>query len=359
MPWYTNEGKDPHHSLRTDTQYMRNFAALAFRSRAAENQKRALLGELEKLLEANGFKKEAIPQSTPHRLSYVEKGYLDTYGFAFDDNRALNDSFDCSLYFNEPCSLAVTIGGRDLLTIRALLPGRAIKEAQSIASEAEELFDKKFEFAYSERFGYLSPSLERCGSGEIMSVVLFLPALSLSDEIFTLSRHCQGFGATLSPMFKHKGNPGDLYTVAYSPHHLCDRKAASSGFDALISNIISKEKQYEGIIFSERSKIIIDKAYRALGSLLYARRMSEDEMLAHLSSLRLLCAAYPDKKDEQALPLQKINILFAECLNASVASFDSNIRTQDELEEMRSLRIKELLNDKKIVPEPSITSKKV
>ena len=358
MPWYTAEGKDPHHILRSDAQYIRNFASIPFSGRAAENQKCALFSELEKLLEANGFKKEPIPQGTSHRLSYAEKGYLDTYGFICEDNGEISDEYDRSLYFNEPCSLAVAVGGKDLLTIRALLPGRAVKEAQIIAREAEELFDKKFEFAYSSHFGYLSPSLERCGSGETLSAILFLPSISAFDEINILSRQCHGLGAALLPMFNHKGNPGDLYTLTYSPHHLSNRKAAAVGFDSIISSIIKKEKQYESIIFSEKSKIITDKAYRAMGIMLYAKRMSEAEMLSHLSSLRLLCAVIPDKKQEHPVALQKINLLFAECLNASVAASDDSVKTQDELEEKRAVKISDLLTDKNSDTSPTSSSKK-
>ena len=347
MSWYTTEGKDPHHTLRSEVQYIRNFAALPFSDRAPENQRRALFSELEKLLEANGFKKEPLPEGVIHKLSYAEKGYLDTCGFSSSSKEDIAYDHDCSLFFNEPCSLAVTVGGKDHISIRSLLSGRAIKEAKSIASEAEELFDKKFEFAYSHHFGYLSPCPYRCGSGEILSAILFLPALSLSNETADVERYCRRQGVTFSPTFTYKGNPGDMFTLKYSPHHLSDRRAAASGFDALISGIIEKEKQYEGIIFAERCKIITDKAYRALGAMTYAQSMSEEEMLCHLSSLRLLCAASPDKKESHAVKLPKINLIFAECLNASVASTSGGIGSYEELEEKRATRLKELLCDKK------------
>ena len=53
MSWYTTEGKDPHHTLRSEVQYIRNFAALPFSDRAPENQRRALFSELEK--DASGY----------------------------------------------------------------------------------------------------------------------------------------------------------------------------------------------------------------------------------------------------------------------------------------------------------------
>ena len=350
MSWYKTEGKDPHHTLRSEAQYIRNIASLPFSEKADNSKEQAVLKELETLLEANGFKKEPFPKGILHQLSYVEKGFLDADAFSSQKSGTLLYNEGCRLYFNEPCSLAVSIGGRDLLTIRSLLPGRAVKEAQSIAVEAEELFDKHFEFAYSPHFGYLSPTLSRCGSGLTLSALLFLPAITGAGEINKLIRSSYGFGASLAPMFNYQNNSGDLYLLTHSPHHLSDQRSAAAGFDSLITKIIEKEKQYESIIFAEGSKIIIDKAYRAIGALMYAVRMDEREMLSHLSSIRLLCTLSSERNEAPPVPLQNVNQIFAECLNASIASAYPEISCDEEVDEKRAVRIKSLLNERKAAP---------
>ncbi len=342
MSWYTTEGTDSLHVIRSETKYIRNLTSLPFSPKIDAKQLSDLSEKAEKILNANGFKKERINQSPTSIMSYAEKGFLDV-----DLCNGARESASFSLYFNEPCSLAVTVGGKDHFTVRSLLSGRAVSETRSIAIEAEELFDRQFEFAYSPHFGYLSPSLMRCGSGEFFSALLFLPAAARLGEIDKLSLICMRFGASLTPAFNHPGNSGDMYFLSFSPHFLSDGASCARGFDALITSIIEKEKLYEGIIFEEKRKIIIDGAHRAMGALLFAKRIGEDEMLSHLSSIRLCVADPTDKNDAPQISLSTLNLLLAEGLNSSVSSSFPTILNCEELEERRAELIKGLISGKK------------
>ena len=352
MSWYTTEGADNLHVIRSETQYIRNITALPFSSKMSSKQLSDLSEKAEKILNANGFKKEQIGQSPANIASYAEKGFLDAN---LCDSYSANTSF--SLYFNEPCSLAVTVGGRDHLTIRSLLSGRAVTETRSIAIEAEELFDRQFEFAYSPSFGYLSPSLNRCGSGEYFSAILFLPAAAKLGEIDKIALKCQNFGAKLTPMFTHPKNSGDMYHLSFSPHFLTDSASCARGFDALISSVIEKEKLYEGIILEEKRKIIIDSAHRAFGTLLFAKRISEDEMLSHISSIRLNYADISNETDSPPVSLSSLNLLLAEGLNSSILSSSPKISCEEELEERRAEFIKTLLSAEKSNQRPIPSAK--
>lgn len=346
MAWYNTEGALPHHVIHSQTKYIRNFQSIPFSNRADKAQIDSIKPRLEKLLEKNGFKKESLERNDLYQfLSFAEKGFCDADTSLLQNSASSSQGLkisDLSLYFNDPCSLAVSVGGRDLLVIRSLLSGRAIKETQSIALEAEELFDREFEFAYSERIGYLSPDVYKCGSGEFFSALLYLPASRAEafEEIKALAFANQ---TSISPFYRDRENSGDMYVVTHSPSHLSDRFHAASGFDILISDIVEKEKTAEGIFFAENGKLIIEKAYRAYGTLMYARQISEEEMLSLISSIRLCLATAPESFSH--LSANTVNLILSECMNFSVMSSYPECGSYEELDESRALLIRKILDN--------------
>ena len=326
MSWFTTEGKHPHHVIFSKTTFARNLSGMPFTKRMSEKSVDSFFKKADALLTKNGFRGEILSENDPiYPLSLAEKGFIDKGMLISNPRRAV--------YFNEPCSLSVSIGGRDLISISSLVSGLAMTETRNIAVGAEELLDREFEFAYNEQVGYISATASLCGSGAIFSALLFLPALAAQGEIADLRRSCADQGVSIEPAFV--GGGGDLYFISNSPSHLCDESQAAEGFSSLIEAIIDRETALEGIITEGNGKIIVDRAWRAYGQLLYARRLEESDILNLSSALRLALAATEGKAKLPPVTVKELNLMLGECLNASVTA-SSGCNSEEEIATARA-----------------------
>ena len=347
MSWYnSNESTNPH-ILWSRVRYMRSLSALPFsRSQSDETEREyeARDEELERIMNANGFHKHMLSKSGDvDALSLLEKQFVNAAFARSDAERAL--------YFNEPCSLAIFTGAECYVTIQALLGGAALFEAHKIASEAEEMLDREFSFAYSDKLGYLCSDIALCGSGIELSCALYLPSArhgSRSQEIRNLT---DAFGASISPFFSRYDNAGDIYVVTYRPPFACNELDEVTAFSRFIDRLVEKERVQARIIFASKSTLIIDKAYRALGTLASARMIDEEEMASLLSRIRLALCLDDTNHDAPINDVSFINTLFSESLNASVISGAGGVCSSfDECRALRAKRINALCREKLLNP---------
>ena len=336
MSWFNTEGYRPHHVIYTQTKYIRNLSALPFASSDAKLLEDEMQ-RIDKVMTENGFKRENIPDGNcPQALSLAEKGFV---GIDFCENESVR-----ALYLNEPCSLAISIGDSDLITIRSLLSGLAVAESKNVAAGAEELLDGEFEFAYSDAFGYLTSLPSSSGSGTELSVLLYLPALtSVSAE--RVKETCASSGARFTRAFAYESNADHLYRLSYVPKRFEDENREVIHFTSLVERIIELEKGLERIVFTGQDKAIIDKAMRAMGILLFATVICEEEMLSLLSDVRLALTLGLEYESLKITSV-KLGEILAECLNASIiASSAIPCVDMDECNALRAERIKEILSD--------------
>ena len=309
MSWFITEGQNPQITIWSTTEYIRNLASMPFR-RADSESEHMLFAKADSILTKNGFRKQELPDGLSSEIMSLEEKQLINHSFAMITKRR-------ALYLNEPCNLSISLGDTNFLVIRSILGGLSIEESRKIAAEAEEMLDDCFDFAYSQKFGYLSPNISSCGSGCIFSAALFLPAMTESDEINALTEECLSRGISLSPMFLHN-DCSKIYKLSYKPSHTKNETQEAEFFKSALQKIATYESKMINIIFSEKRKLIEDGAWRAFGNLSFARLLSESELLIAVSDIRLalmLC--------ENGLPpigIPTLNKLLSQCLNASVSA---------------------------------------
>ena len=330
------EGKSSNHAIFSKTVYTRNVSGMPFPRRLGEKALDSITKKIDGILQKNGFRCESISENDAlYPLTLAEKGFVGKE-FLFSDCKK-------SIYFNEPCSLSVALGGKDLISISSLLGGLAVPDTRNIASGAEELLDKELEFAYDEHVGYYSSSPALCGSGTLFSVLLFLPAARLMGEISQIRSKCAEFGAAFIPAFTYPDNCGDIYQVSFSPSHFADEISAAEGFSALAQGIIAREIALERIIFEENAKIIADGAWRAYAQLLYARRLDERDLISLSSSIRFAFCASEGNGKLPPITVKDLNYMLAEGLNASVAHTKQSCASEEECADIRAEIISKLV----------------
>lgn len=308
MSWFNTEGANPERILFSRARYQRHPERLAFGLSANDKRLSDICQKIDKLLLQNGFRAE----SSENAAALAEKQLISPEIAQYGGARAV--------YFNEPCSLSVTVGGSELISIQSVMSGRSITEARGAAAKVEELLDGELGFAYNERLGYLCARPEECGSALELCACIYLPSLRLLGGYEQLCSTLMRRGAQLFPLLDSKDNAGDLYLLCLRPPHLADEQQCVMNFDTLMGELDRLEEKRCKMLYPTDNAEVSERAHRAVGALKYARNMSQDEMLCLISDIRLSLTLGACEKD--ALPsLCDLNYMCAEgfdlCLIAS------------------------------------------
>lgn len=331
MSWYNTDGNACEHVLFSKFTYTRNLANTLFSQAIDKKKMSEILALTDALLKKNGFHQKDV--SARSILAYYEKQYIEPDVSIAGGERAV--------YFNEPCSLSLSIGSANLFNVYAILPGASISEAHKLASSVEQLLDSELDFAYSQKAGYLSPIPHLCGSGSRISTALYLPLLKRNDKITSVMASLYSFGAALHPLFSHKSF-GDIYIMSYTLPKDRDEASAISLCERLVTDIVALEHEQQSSLSEGELEDISELSHRAIGVLEYATGVTEEEMLELISQIRLsLCLGKALPKD---LRPSTLNNMLIESLSAVLcADSRGKITSEKELAARRASVIKKLL----------------
>lgn len=329
MAWFDTDGNMSENILFSKFTYTRNLAG-------KQGDVSEVIGKIEAVLKKNGFHTQKIQKDDKYKaLSYCEKQYVDEDFCAFTQNKAI--------FFNEPCSLCISVGGANLISIYAILPGASVRDAHKISSSAEELLDAEFDFAYDEALGYLSPLPHTCGSGIRISCALYLPLLTRADKISSLSRTLASFGISLYPIFP-KSAEADIYIMTYSPHLSQSEDTCVEAFDKLIRDVVALEREELKQLGAQTIFNIAEDAARALGILAYSGSLSECELISLCSDIRLCLSAGCSDRLLRNITPASLNTLSFEGLSASVLlNAHGAVKSQAELDCERAMQVRRIL----------------
>ena len=80
-------------------------------------------------------------------------------------------------------NVSIMVGEEDHIREQCILDGLQLREAYSELRDIDRVIGREFKFAFSPNFGYLTSCLTNVGTGMRASVMMFLPALALTDSI--------------------------------------------------------------------------------------------------------------------------------------------------------------------------------
>lgn len=334
MAWYNGNINGDCHVMWSRVRIYRNIQGMEFSPIWDHKKAVNVMNKAAMLLEKNGFhhSDECTPEGY---IKYAEIGYADR-GFVECEG-------DRTLYMNEPCNLAIAIGGEDFICISSILPSLAIGEAYKDANEAELLLDSELDFAYEENIGYVSPAPSRTGHGVLFSVNLFLPALSGLSEIKKVIKKACLQGYNMHPLTTYEENSGGFYVIEYTPDVYTNLNDAESKLCDFIKYVISLEKEYEKNVFGDNSALL-NKAWRSVGIMEYGSTLSESEMLSLISNIRLThCLGCSDKLPYY-IDISSLNTLQTELMNTYIYSeINSDDISRDSCDKERARRLNEYI----------------
>jgi len=280
MAWYNTIGKASDTVISTRVRLARNINGYAFDSRLDAAGANEIIEKVGVPLEASGFRKINFSDLSPvMATSYVERHYVSREFAAKNTPHAL--------FLQEPAGIAVMVCEEDHLRIQSILPGLALDEAYKNALRTEKRLDEDFDFAYSEKLGYLTHCPTNLGTGMRASVMMFLPALTKGGYMDALAIRLSKIGLTVRGLYgEGSGAAGCMYQISNQITLGISEEDTLRKLGEAILQINESEQKARRAITGERLDHLTDRILRSEGLLKYAYMMTSAEFIKLFADVR-------------------------------------------------------------------------
>ncbi len=214
------------------------------------------------------------------RTNYIEK-HLISPALA---RNTTNGAF----LINKEETISIMINEEDHIRIQCLYPGLQLDKCLQIADQIDDLLEDNIKYAFDEDLGYLTCCPTNVGTGLRASVMLHLPALSLTGYINGIIRTTSKIGLTFRGIYGEGSQYlGDIYQVSNQVTLGVSEEEIVSSLQNIISKIVSNERAARTKLLNSKSIDLEDKVFRSYGTLKYARLLTSKEAMQLISDVKL------------------------------------------------------------------------
>jgi len=185
--------------------------------------------------------------------------------------------------------VSAMVNEEDHLRLQSIRSGLALDECLADVDSLDDELEKGLDFAFHQRFGYLTACPTNVGTGLRLSVMLHLPGLKMTGELEKASRAAHDMGLAVRG-FHGEGSEadGDFYQISnQTTLGKSDALLLRELNDEIVPTMIGYERHARAKLFGDRRDATHDTVARALGTLRHARLLRASEAMELLGLVRL------------------------------------------------------------------------
>ena len=315
--WYLGAGEQNDIVVSTRIRLARNINDYPFPNKLNTKSR----------IELNNIIKNAVEFDNKYNLRYVEMKTLAHFEAASMAERHIispefaSDADGRALLVSNEEDIVIMLNEEDHLRIQVMKSGFALDEAYMVADDIDNSLNQKFDFAFDSRIGYLTQCPTNLGTGMRASVLLHLPALTMSGQIHKLINTITKLGLTFRGAFGDgAGAIGDMYQLSNQITLGISEEFAIKNLKAITLELCAQERQAREEMVNEIDTE--DSIFRAFGLLKWARLLTTKELMENLSLVR-----FGSVLGKINVPVETINELMISMQPASI-----NVLAEQKLE---------------------------
>ena len=210
------------------------------------------------------------------------------------------------------------INEEDHLRMQVLKPGCQLRACAQQIDDIDDLIEQRVDYAFSQRFGYLTACPTNVGSGIRVSLMLHLPALKLVGHLEKLLNAAKDMNLAVRGLFGEGTEAtSDLYQVSNQVTlGISEAQIIEEFEERIVPEIIAYEHAARRHLLEKRVTVLDDKISRAMALLQNAHLISSQEALVLLSHLRLGMNMHTYQQASTPA-IDRLNRLFAERVGQS------------------------------------------
>ncbi|MBZ2175201.1 protein arginine kinase [Schnuerera sp. xch1] len=335
VKWVEGTGLEEDVVVSTRIRIARNLTNYRFPQKMdikeADKLTQEVLNVMKDLSDDVNYKFLKINSLTPvERVAYIEE-HLISPGL-------LQKSDYSSFLLKDNENITIMINEEDHLRVQVLFPGLNFEEGWKLISKMDDFLESSLDYAYHDRYGYLTACPTNVGTGLRASAMVHIPSLTLTGHVDNLIRGFSKIGLTVRGLYGEGTEAiGDLYQISNQMTLGENEEEIIRKLKSVIYQIINRERDVRNNLLEKRKNEIEDKIFRSLGTLRYARKMSSKEAMKHLSNVRL----GKEMGIINDVDYKKIANLMIEIQPASIQRYASKELTEEKRDIIRANYIRE------------------
>lgn len=200
----------------------------------------------------------------------------------------LKNSDKGAFILNKEETVSIMINEKDHINLQCITDGLNLEEAFNKATDIDDKIEKNFEYAFDDKIGYLTSSPESVGTGMKASVIVHLPAITMSEEIKNISKKLSKNGMTIKNVYLDGTKScGNLYRIVNKISLGLTEESIVSKLKEEVLEIITEENKFREILLNKCKYELEDRIFKAYGTLKYSVLLKFNEALDLISSVRL------------------------------------------------------------------------
>ncbi|MBW4827801.1 MAG: protein arginine kinase [Clostridiaceae bacterium] len=184
--------------------------------------------------------------------------------------------------------VTIMINEEDHLRLQILLPGLNLEEGWKLCSSIDDELEEYLDYAFDERFGYLTSCPTNTGTGLRASVMLHLPSLVLTGYANNIFQAVSQIGLTVRGLYGEGTKAlGNIFQISNQTTLGETEEEIIQKLKNVVIQIINKEREIRENLLGTRSLEIENKVLRSLGILKYSRIISSEESMKLFSDVKM------------------------------------------------------------------------
>ena len=308
------QGNGPHNAiiLSSRIRLARNIADIPFPSGLEPEKAKTVIGmvkdSLSKAEPPLRFKDYVMKDLPPIERQFLVERHL------ISPRLSKNSTSGAALISNDGV-FSIMVNEEDHIRIQAILPGLQIKKSWEMASNIDDVLEQNLEYAYSENWGYLTSCPTNVGTGMRASVMVHLPALSITGNMSKILQAVAHIGLTIRGLYGEGTEMvGNIFQISNQITLGRAEEEIVENLTAVTRQIIDKEKEARKVLLENNRIQIEDKIWRSWGIMKNARMVNSQECMKLLSDIRLGV----DVGIIENIPTQLLNEIMIETQTASI-----------------------------------------
>lgn len=287
MGIFNSKSKDDGIVLTSRIRLARNIDKIPFPHIMDQKQAGGVIDDVfSSITQSNAMMKNEFKQiklrdlNSLDRLSMVEK-HIISIDLAKNHEKA-------GLLINKDEDVSIMINEEDHIRLQVLYPGLQLKKAYEYASRLDDLIEEKVTYAFDNELGYLTSCPTNLGTGMRASVMLHLPALTITKNITNILNTVSQIGMTIRGIYGEGSNiMGNMYQISNQVTLGLSEEEILNNLEAITKKIVDQEMKARSVLLEKQKDEFEDDIYRALGTLRYSRILSSSECLKLISRVRM------------------------------------------------------------------------
>ena len=340
--WLSGKGPDSDIIISTRIRLARNASRFPFLSKATDNNKRDIERLFYESIKGSDVTKELFYINLD-KASAIDKLFLvERHIISKEHAEGVGDR---GVAFGKSETVSLMVNEEDHLRIQVLNSGLELEKTWKTIVEIDNELEKSISFAFSSKFGYLTACPTNVGTGMRVSVMLHLPALSLTQHIEKVFNAVSKLGLVVRGFYGEGTKiAGDLYqisnqfTLGKSEHEIIEV------INGVIPRITSYERMARQALISENKEQLEDRVWRSFGILKLARIITSEEILHLVSQVRLGVNIGIINE----VSLKSLNELFILTLPGHLQKLEGRELTANQRDIIRASYVRNRLNGEKM-----------